>query len=174
MHGYRRSVTIMRDSIVSRVLDTDPQRQPLIRDKSNLIDKDLSQELRKALPFAPDTVIQYYLTQEAEIGPSRFLRTKIQEMRHHEDYEGCFGSLSFGHVRRFGTIHLLKRFIVEARPIPGLSPPNYKHGTKSIYGLRIHVMESGFQIEEGTQKAGCCMSHDGLPLLKNLLGLNRQ
>ncbi|KAK3809329.1 MAG: hypothetical protein J3Q66DRAFT_353531 [Benniella sp.] len=160
MHGYRRSVTIMRDSIVSRVLDTDPQRQPLIRDRANLIDKDLSQELRKALPFVPDTVIQYYLTQEAEIGPSRFLRAKVQEMRHHEDFEGCFGSLSFGHVRRFGTIHLLKPFRVGAPPIPGLSPPNYKHGTKSApiwdqtmdsdsmsYGVRLKSMSHAIRLE---------------------------
>ncbi|KAK3809328.1 MAG: hypothetical protein J3Q66DRAFT_373602 [Benniella sp.] len=61
-----------------------------------LTEKDRSFELRKIFPNVPDTVIQYYLTQEADVGPSSFLRTKVHEMQHHEDFGGCFGSPNFG------------------------------------------------------------------------------
>ncbi|KAI8363082.1 hypothetical protein B0O80DRAFT_5587 [Mortierella sp. GBAus27b] len=45
----------------------------------------------------PDTMIQYYMTQDSHIGPSSLLRAKLQEMQHHEDYQGCFGPPEFGH-----------------------------------------------------------------------------
>ncbi|KAF9363771.1 hypothetical protein BGX34_003378 [Mortierella sp. NVP85] len=90
------------------VIDEDPRRHPLPRDRVNLIDKDLSRELRNAFPDVPDTVIQYYLTQEADVGPSSFLRTKVKEMQRHGDFEGCFGSFSFGQVRRFGAVYLAR------------------------------------------------------------------
>ncbi|KAF9364836.1 Tigger transposable element-derived protein 3 [Mortierella sp. NVP85] len=72
--------------------------------------RDLLQELKNALPSVPDTVIQYYYTQEAEIGPSSFLRTKIQGMQHHEDFGGCcFASLDFGRVKCIGAVTITKK-----------------------------------------------------------------
>jgi hypothetical protein len=85
-------------------------------------DRDLLQELRNALPDVPDTVIQYYYTQEAEIGPSSFLRIKIQGMQHHEDFGGCFGSLDFGRVRCIGAVIIYRPY----RPIPLPPKPELK------------------------------------------------
>ncbi|KAK3809313.1 MAG: hypothetical protein J3Q66DRAFT_68827 [Benniella sp.] len=93
------------------IIDEDPRRHPLPRDRTNLIDNDLSREVRNAFPSAPDTVIQYYLTQEAEIGPSYFLRNKVREMQHHKDFEGCFRSDS----------DQARRFEAPAHPIYGKS-----------------------------------------------------
>jgi len=81
------------------VIDEDPRRHPLPRDRTNLIDNDLSREIRNAFPSAPDTVIQYYLTQEAEVGPSSFLRNKVREMQRDKDFEGCFRSSDLAQVR---------------------------------------------------------------------------
>ncbi|KAF9365991.1 hypothetical protein BGX34_007042 [Mortierella sp. NVP85] len=78
-HGFEKVVNsgvITKDSFVG------PRRHLLKRDRIKLIGNDLSQEFRKALPDIPNIVIQYYLTQEAEIGLSIFLRTKVQEMQY--------------------------------------------------------------------------------------------
>ncbi|KAK3809311.1 MAG: hypothetical protein J3Q66DRAFT_405335 [Benniella sp.] len=45
---------------------------------------------KNAFPGVPKTVIQYYTTQEAEVGPSSFLRNKVQGMQYHKNFEGCF------------------------------------------------------------------------------------
>jgi hypothetical protein len=88
-----------------RVLKTRSVEHPMmIRGFADMGDDDLLQEFRYALPGVPDTMIQYYLTQEADIGPSSFLRTRIQGMRHHEDFESCFASPHFGHVRHVGVV----------------------------------------------------------------------
>ncbi|KAF9363772.1 hypothetical protein BGX34_003379 [Mortierella sp. NVP85] len=84
------------------LVDGSPRRHPLPRNRANLIDKDLSREVKNAFPGAPETVIQYYLTQEAEVGPSSFLRNKVREMQHHKDFEGCFRSDS-DQARRLET-----------------------------------------------------------------------
>ncbi|KAK3809287.1 MAG: hypothetical protein J3Q66DRAFT_444028 [Benniella sp.] len=93
----------MSNSKVTKLLDDFESGLRRGRNKG-MDNRDLLQELRNALPDVPDTVIQYYCTQEAEIGPSSFLRIKIQGMQHHEDFGGCFGSLDFGRVRCIGAV----------------------------------------------------------------------
>ncbi|KAF8984504.1 hypothetical protein BGZ46_007871 [Entomortierella lignicola] len=52
----------------------------------------------------PHSITQCYLTQCNEIGPCYFLRTRILEMRHHEDFRDCFG-----HTLNFGTAQFASR-----------------------------------------------------------------
>ncbi|KAF9920204.1 hypothetical protein BGZ65_011457, partial [Modicella reniformis] len=59
----------------------------------------LSQAVKDAYPGAQNTVLQYYLNQDNDTGPSGLLRAKIREMQHHQDFMDCFGSLVFNQVR---------------------------------------------------------------------------
>ncbi|KAF9979713.1 hypothetical protein BGZ65_006114 [Modicella reniformis] len=52
----------------------------------------MQQAVQKVYTSVPDTVLQYYLTQDSDIGPSSLLRVKILEMQHHEDFKDCFES----------------------------------------------------------------------------------
>ncbi|KAI1316188.1 Tigger transposable element-derived protein 6 [Mortierella claussenii] len=58
--------------------------------------------LKSAIPNVPLSVIQYYATQDMYTGPSSFLRTRIQGMQKHPDYESCFNKVKFGSVM-FGS-----------------------------------------------------------------------
>ncbi|KAF8941689.1 hypothetical protein BGZ58_000025 [Dissophora ornata] len=59
----------------------------------------LKRALEDAFPAFPDYILEYYLHHDRDVGPSSFLRAKIQEMQRHPDYENLFGTLSFGEVR---------------------------------------------------------------------------
>ncbi|KAG0239483.1 hypothetical protein BGX31_002740 [Mortierella sp. GBA43] len=56
--------------------------------------------VKSLFPDMPKEVIQYYIALDSDVGPSSFLRAKIQEMRDHDDFKGCFGPLNFGRVTR--------------------------------------------------------------------------
>ncbi|KAF9996602.1 hypothetical protein BGZ79_009661 [Entomortierella chlamydospora] len=63
----------------------------------------LKETLATVCQELPSSVTQYYLSLGNEVGPSCFLRSRILEMRHHVDFQGCFGkTLNFGTVR-FGS-----------------------------------------------------------------------
>ncbi|KAF9954794.1 hypothetical protein BGZ65_003820, partial [Modicella reniformis] len=64
-------------------------------------ESDILQAVKKACPSMPDTMLQYYLTQDNDIGPSGFLRKKIHEMRHHEDFMGCLGPHTSNQMRDY-------------------------------------------------------------------------
>ncbi|KAF9992177.1 hypothetical protein BGZ65_012571, partial [Modicella reniformis] len=77
-------------------------RDPL---KSSIPDSDKLHALKMVWPSTPDTVLQYYLTRDNDIGPSDFLRAKIHEMRHHEDFESCFESHTFTQLRDYDIVY---------------------------------------------------------------------
>jgi len=112
----------------SMATDGDLRRRPLPHDRTNFMDKDLSREIKSAFPGAPKTVIQYYTAQEAEVGPSSFVRSKVQEMQYHKDFEGCFIS-DCGQVRF--------RAVCTAQPIHGKAQLD---GGDNATGMDIDVI----------------------------------
>ncbi|KAF9172647.1 hypothetical protein BGX21_009508 [Mortierella sp. AD011] len=54
------------------------------------VETKLSQVLKSAFPTVPDTVLQYYLIQDKDTGPSSFLRTQISELQKNCDFEMFF------------------------------------------------------------------------------------
>ncbi|KAK3809269.1 MAG: hypothetical protein J3Q66DRAFT_68323 [Benniella sp.] len=63
--------------------------------------------LKNAYRGVPDTVLQYFQTQDYDIGPSSFLRTRIREMLHEGNLEECFGSSYFGQLRYYNESDLI-------------------------------------------------------------------
>ncbi|KAF9947181.1 hypothetical protein BGZ65_009041, partial [Modicella reniformis] len=69
---------------------------------------DLPQAVKSAYSSIPGSVLlQYYQTRDNDTGPSNFLRAKILEMQHHEDFEDYFRPPIFGGVRclQFGVLN---------------------------------------------------------------------
>ncbi|KAF9208612.1 hypothetical protein BGZ49_008272 [Haplosporangium sp. Z 27] len=54
------------------------------------VETKLTQALKSAFPTVPETVLQYYLIQDKDTGPSSFLRAKISELQRNCDFEMCF------------------------------------------------------------------------------------
>ncbi|KAF9980058.1 hypothetical protein BGZ65_005608, partial [Modicella reniformis] len=52
---------------------------------------DLLQVVKDVHLSVPRSVVQYYQNQDNDTGPSSFLRAKILEMQHHEDFKDYFG-----------------------------------------------------------------------------------
>ncbi|KAF8941687.1 Tigger transposable element-derived protein 5 [Dissophora ornata] len=64
----------------------------------------LEEVVEYVTPAFPACIVEYYLHRDRDIGPTSFLRAKIQEMQRQPDYEKYFGTLSFGEVRVASTI----------------------------------------------------------------------
>ncbi|KAF8919093.1 hypothetical protein BGZ58_004702, partial [Dissophora ornata] len=52
---------------------------------------ELSMLLRSAYPQIPDSVLQYYLTQDKDLGPSRFMWKALEAMQDHDDFASYLG-----------------------------------------------------------------------------------
>ncbi|KAF9932581.1 hypothetical protein BGZ65_004426 [Modicella reniformis] len=66
--------------------------------------------VKYAFPDAPDIVVQYYLTQDSDIGPSSLLHAKIQEMKYRQDFGSYFESSNSDQVRYHQTSKISKLF----------------------------------------------------------------
>ncbi|KAF9941330.1 hypothetical protein BGZ65_004142, partial [Modicella reniformis] len=81
------------DYIAERLSSLGTSRSDKLQDNDGHESR-LSQAVKDAYPGAPETILQHYLAQGSDIGPSSLLRAKIQEMRHHQDFASCFGTSS--------------------------------------------------------------------------------
>ncbi|KAF9995131.1 hypothetical protein BGZ65_009241, partial [Modicella reniformis] len=87
------------------IKDDKEQIPQLIGSRTDSEDFDLQQAVQKVYPSAPETVLQYYQTQDNDIGPSSLLRVKILEMQH--DFKDDFGSPpDFGQVSYYDSLGL--------------------------------------------------------------------
>ncbi|KAF8937438.1 Tigger transposable element-derived protein 2 [Dissophora ornata] len=60
------------------------------------VEEKLQAALKNVFFAVPDSIIDFYLNQDKDMGPSSFLRAKIQEMKLHGDFEQYFGTPYFG------------------------------------------------------------------------------
>ncbi|KAF9905998.1 hypothetical protein BX616_000855 [Lobosporangium transversale] len=97
--------------------------------KCNNAETKLIAALKSIEPKVPDSVLQYYRTQDMYTGPSTFLRSQILMMRKHPDFAGCFGDATFGDVafqsKEPRGRHRMARYkdVELAMPLPLLLPP---------------------------------------------------